>query len=222
MDSDMNKLQKGLARSVGLLMGFLLWTAVVSLVDVQAIGPEGSTVGLATLNGFFHRLTGVHWWLYTLTDWLSLIPFGIMGGFGLLGLWQWIRRKSICKVDPSLWMLGCFYGVVLVVYLLFEQVVINHRPVLIEGILEASYPSSTTMLVLCVMPTAVMQLKSRIRHPGLKRWITGLLMVFTVFMVVGRLISGVHWLTDIVGGILLSGGLELAYQSATGFSKPDP
>ena len=201
--------------SLFLLAAFLLWTLAVRYMDVQAIGPQGSAVGFATVNRFFHSLTGVHMYLYTITDLLSLIPVVFIAGFGLLGLIQWLKRKHLMRVDRSLLILGCFYIVVLVFYILFEMVVINYRPILIDGNLEASYPSSTTLLVLCVMPTAIQQLNSRIRHPILKKCVTYILSAFTVFMVLGRLISGVHWLTDIIGGGLLSAGLVLLYRRYT-------
>ena len=197
----------------GLLAAFVLWTAVVSLVDVQAIGPRGSSVGLAAFNGFFHNLTGVHLSLYLLTDWLSLVPLGIVLGFGALGLVQWVKRKNLWKVDRSILVLGGFYLVVMAVYAFFEVYAVNYRPVLIEGVLEVSYPSSTTMLVMTVMPTAVLQLKSRIQHPALRKSVVIAMIVFTAFMVVGRLLSGVHWVTDIIGGGLLSAGLVMMYDA---------
>ena len=203
--------QKYLCGAASLFAAFLMWTAAVCTADLQSIGPLGSTVGLATLNRWFHRLTGVHMFLYTLTDWLSLIPLGMMVGFALLGLAQWIGRKSLKKVDRSLFVLGGFYLAVIGVYGFFECVVVNYRPVLIEGILEASYPSSTTMLVMCVMPTAVMQLNERIGNKMLRKWFSGAMIVFTVFMVTARLISGVHWLSDIIGGGLISAVLVMTY-----------
>lgn len=202
---------KKLLLAVCLLVAFVLWTTALSRIDVQAIGPQDSTVGFAAVNQFVHALTGVHWFLYVLTDWLSLIPVGFMAGFALLGLVQWIQRKSLWKVDRSILALGGFYLAVAAVFLFFETVVINYRPVLIAGVLEASYPSSTTMLVLCVMPTAAMQLRSRIRNSAVRGQITAAIVVFTVFMVFARLISGVHWATDIVGGTLVSAGLVLLY-----------
>ena len=202
--------------ALGLLGAFALWTIAISLIDVQAIGPQGSTVGFATLNSMVHNLTGVHMQLYTITDWLGLVSVAFGFGFALLGLAQWIKRKNILKVDRSILILGAFYIVTLAAYLFFESYVINYRPVLIAGYLEASYPSSTTLLVLCVMPTAGMQLQGRIKSHALRKVVTVAITAFIVFMVAGRLVSGVHWLTDIIGGILLSAGLVMIYDSLIG------
>ena len=190
---------------------FLLWTLAVIRLDIRPIGPEGSFVGLGALNGAFHRLTGVHMGLYALTDWLGLLPLFIALGFALLGLGQLIRRKSLFKVDWDILILGCFYVLVLAAFLFFETHIINYRPVLIGGVLEASYPSSTTLLILCIMPTARRQLESRLRPGKLRRALSGGCLAFTFFMVAGRLISGVHWLSDIIGGILLSAALVTLY-----------
>ena len=213
----MNNIKKYFLPSA-LLTAFVLWTWAVSAVDVQPIGPLGTAVGFATLNGLFHRLTGVHMGLYTLTDWLGLASLGICAGFGILGLVQWVGRGSIRRVDRSLLILGGFYVLVLGVFLLFELAAVNYRPVLIEGRLEASYPSSTTMLVMCVMPTAMLQLKQRFKAPAQKA-VCAAIAAFTAFMVMGRLLSGVHWLTDIIGGALLSAGLVLLYDAVCGLAE---
>ena len=208
----MNKQQKQkFYLAAGFLAAFILWTAAVCLIDVQAIGPQGSSVGLAEVNRWFHELTGVHMSLYTLTDRLGLVPLAFVMGFGILGLIQWIKRKHIGQVDYSILALGGFYLAVLAGFVLFELFPVNYRPVLIDGMLEASYPSSTTMLVMCVMPTAVLQLRTRIKNRILRRGGILLSAVFLVFMVLGRLLSGVHWLSDIIGGGLFSAGLVMLY-----------
>ena len=197
--------------AAGMLWAFVIWTWLVRFVDVRTIGPCGSAVGFAAMNQFVHDLTGVNLVLYTVTDWLGLVPLLVAAGFGCLGLVQWIRRKQLLKVDYSILVLWGYYIAVVAVYILFETVVINYRPVLINGNLEPSYPSSTTLLVMSVMPTALMQLKDRLQHTALKRCVTFAIAAFIIFMVVGRLVSGVHWFTDIVGGVLLSAGLVLLY-----------
>ena len=202
---------KELCIAVSLLVSFILWTVAICFVDVQNIGPQGSSVGFATWNGIVHDFIGVHMLLYTITDWLGLVPIGFGMGFAMLGLIQWVKRKCLWKVDYSILVLGVFYIVVIAVYVLFEMFVVNYRPVLMNGYLEASYPSSTTMLVMCVMPTAIMQLSARIKHNIVKCCVNFLLIAFIGFMVIGRLISGVHWVTDIIGGALLSAGLVMLY-----------
>ena len=209
----MKRIRKNLIVSMCLLAAFVLWTVAICFLDVRAIGPQGSFVGFAGINGFVHNLTGVHWGLYYITDWLGLVPIFVCMGFSILGLIQWIKRKSIFKVNYDILVLGGFYIVTIATYLFFESVVINYRPVLIGGSLEASYPSSTTMLVMCVMPTAIMQFGNRIKNKVLRKIIAVAIITFIAFMVIGRLICGVHWFTDIVCGALLSTGLVMMYHS---------
>ena len=200
---------------LGLLVLFIIWTVALRFVDVVAIGPQGSSVGFATLNKMIHNITGVNMSLYTITDWLGLVPICFIIGFGILGLCEWIKRKNLFKVDYNIITLGGFYIVVMVAYIFFEMFVVNYRPVLINGILEASYPSSTTMLVMCVMPTAIMQFNARIKNSRFKKCVNILIAAFIAFMVIGRLVSGVHWLSDIIGGALLSSGLVMIYYSVS-------
>ena len=207
--------QKQFAAAASLLAAFVLWTEAIRRIDVRPIGPLGSCVGFSALNHLVHNLTGVHMGLYTITDWLGLVPILFALGFAVLGLIQWIKGRSIRQVDGNLLVLGAFYAAVMAAYAIFEKHVINYRPVLIEGVLEASYPSSTTLLVLCVMPTAAMQWNRRIPNRILRSIATGAITAFVVFMVIGRLFSGVHWFTDIVGGILLSAGLVMLYRAVS-------
>ena len=213
------KNKKRLVLGAGLVVAFVLWTVLVCFVDVRTIGPEGSSVGFATLNGFVHELTGVNWLLYTVTDWLGLVPIAAAIGFATLGLVQFIKRKSLRKVDHSILALGVLYIAVMAAYLVFEIVVINYRPTLIEGYLEASYPSSTTMLVMCVMPTAAIQLNARIKNTVRRRCAVIVIIAFITFMVIGRLLSGVHWITDIIGGALFSAGVVTTYFSICNILK---
>lgn len=211
--------------TVGLFVLFLLWTILIKFADVAAIGPNGSEVGFSALNGAFHDLTagdGYHETLYKLTDILEIIPFAIVLGFAVLGLVQWIRRKSFLKVDRDIFVLGGFYVLVLAAYALFEVVKVNQRPVLIDGVLETSYPSSTTMLAICVFATAMLQLRGRVRNKTARVTVLVALAALMAFMVIARLISGVHWLTDIIGGVILSAALVSLYQLVLTIVTPAP
>ena len=206
------KSQKVLLSGIAMVVLFILWTVAISLIDVQPIGPQNSSVGFATLNGFIHSLTGVHMAIYTITDWSGLVPIFICMFFGLVGLIQLVKRKNLLKVDFDIIILGVYYVIVILCYLIFEMYPINYRPILINGFMESSYPSSTTLLVLCVIPTLVFQANQRLKSITLKRFITIFAVAFSIFMVVGRLISGVHWLIDIIGSCLLSAGLFYTYK----------
>ena len=122
-----------LLTSIALFIAFALWTALICIVDVSPIGPNNSMVGFATLNKAVHSLTGVNMTLYVITDWLGLVPIITAFCFAVLGLIQLIKRKSILRVDRSIIALGIFYIAVITTYILFEYVVINYRPVLING-----------------------------------------------------------------------------------------
>lgn len=208
------ELKKNLTTGIFLSIAFALWTVLIMFVDVQTVGPNDSKVGFATFNTWFHQLTGVHMTLYIVTDWLGLVPIAVCLCFGCFGLYQLIKRRSLFKVDADILLLGGYYILVIFGYLFFEMVPVNYRPILINGFLEASYPSSTTLLVLSVMPTLILQINHRSHNKTIKNVVIGFVLLFSAFMVIGRLISGVHWITDIIGSILLSFGLFKLYQSA--------
>lgn len=201
----------------GLSLLFFIYTACVLLVDRAPVGPLASEVGFASLNQAVLRALGESAFFYTLTELLGYAALAVAACFGVLGVVQLIRRKSLWRVDTELLLLGVFYAVVLACYVAFEVIVINYRPVIPEGVLEASYPSSHTMLTVCILSTAILQIRRRIQSPLWSRTAQILCAVIIVVTVVGRLLAGVHWLTDIIGGVLLSAALVVLYHAAVCF-----
>jgi undecaprenyl-diphosphatase len=165
------------------------------------------------MNSYVRNLTGVNMTLYVITDWLGLLPIAVALGFAVLGIVQWAQRKSFLKADKSILALGVFYIAVISVYFFFEAIRVNYRPILIDGRLEASYPSSTATLTMCVMLSALLQLKLRVKNAVLRRIITFAISTFTAFTVIARIISGVHWISDIIGAVLFSTGAVMIYCS---------
>ena len=193
---------------------FAVWTLLIQIVDVQPVGQNGTDIGFATFNCWFHKLTGVHMTIYTITDWLGLVPLFICMVFGGVGFVQLVKRRSLFKVDYDIIFLGIYYVMVIFGYFIFEMIPINYRPILIDGFMESSYPSSTTLLVLSVMPTLIYQVNRRLENVAVKKVVSILAIIFSAFMVIGRLVSGVHWFTDILGSIMLSAGLFCIYKAA--------
>ena len=172
-----------------LLVAFAIWTILIQTVDVRPVGQNGTDIGFATFNCWFHELTGVHLSIYNLTDCLELLPLCICTFFGGLGLCQLIKRKSLSKVDQDIMILGIYYLIVIMTFTIFEIIPVNYRPILIEGKLEASYPSSTTLLVLSVMPTFVEQIRRRLNNVRVQKILSIVTIFYMIFMVGGRLIS---------------------------------
>ena len=200
-----------LITGIAFLVLFAVWTVLIVTVDVQPVGRRETNVGFATFNTWFHQLTGSNKTLYEITDWLGLLPFAICALFAVIGLIQMIARKSLLKVDTDILALGVFYVAVIGTYFLFEKLALNYRPIIIKGKLEASYPSSTTLLVLSVMPTLIYQITKRIAVKPLKYSLNICSVLFSAFMLVGRVLSGVHWITDIIGSVFFCVGIVLIY-----------
>ena len=209
----MNKKKSNFFISTILILLAVLFTILVKVVDVKQIGVNGTSIGFATLNQFVFKTTGVNMIWYHITDWLGLVPIFMAMAYALLGLVQLIKRKSLFKVDKEIIILGVFYVVVISIYILFEKVIVNYRPILMNGFLEASYPSSHTLMTICLCGSSIILNKKLFNNKITS--VMDVLSVAIIFItVIGRLISGVHWFTDIIGGILISIALLMTFYSA--------
>ena len=141
--------------------------------------------------------------LYKITEILGIIPILIALMYAVIGLIQVIDRKSL-KVDKELIALGILYIIVILIYVFFEKFIINYRPVLIDGILEASYPSSHTLLSICICGSALLINKYLFNNKKIYKYINIISIISMVLIVLGRLLSGVHWASDIIGSIIIS------------------
>ena len=90
---------------IALLVAFAFWTVLIQCVDVQPVGQNGTDIGLATFNTWFHDLTGVHMEIYTATDWLGLVPIAVCLCFGVLSAVRLVKRRSLFRVDADLLLL---------------------------------------------------------------------------------------------------------------------
>lgn len=197
------KNKKNILICILLVLISIIYTILVKYVDTSIIGPNNSTVGFSSLNSFVFNLTGNNMTLYKITEVLGLIPILIALMYAVIGLIQVIDRKSL-KVDKELIALGILYVVVILIYVFFEKCIINYRPVLIDGILEASYPSSHTLLSICICGSALLINKYLFNNKKIYRYINIVSIISMVLIVLGRLLSGVHWASDIIGSIIIS------------------
>ncbi len=196
-----------------LALSFIVFTVLVCFVDVQPIAPDASSVGFARVNTAVHQFFGIHKLWYTLTQVLGLAAIAVAFAFALLGFVQLIQRKSLLKVDRTLLVLACVYVAVIVLYVLFEKLAINVRPIISDEGIEPSYPSTHTMLILTIFGTARYQIKQYVKNKNLCLLCDILCILIMVVAFAGRLVCGVHWFTDIIGGLLLSLTLICFYKA---------
>lgn len=195
-----------------LFVMFIGFTVAVKTVDVSAVGPDMSEIGFSTLNTRVFDALGESEAWYVVTELLGYVAILVALGFAALGAYQLFKTKSIKKVDTKILLLAGFYVAVGLVYVIFEKIEINYRPVLVDWVLEASYPSSHTMLAVCIFISAAI-LFNYLLKKNLRTFAKTLCVVFAVVTVFGRLASGMHWFTDIVGGVLISAALVMLYYS---------
>ena len=208
----MNKKKRNFFISTILIVLALVFTILVKVVDVKQVGVNGTSIGFATLNQFVFKATGVNMIWYHITDWLGFVPIFIAMAYALIGFTQLIKRKSLFKVDKEIIILGLFYIVVISIYIFFEKVIVNYRPILMNGFLEASYPSSHTLMTICLCGSCII-VNKKVFNNKITKFMNTLSLVIIFITVIGRLISGVHWFTDIIGGILISIALLMTLYS---------
>ena len=216
----MNNKKRNFLISGILLLIAITFTILVKVVDVKQIGVNNSSIGFATLNQFIFETTGVNIIWYHITDWLGLIPVFMAIVYAFIGLIQFIKRRSIFKVDKEIILLGLYYIIVIALYVFFEKVIINYRPILMNGFLEASYPSSHTLMTICICGSSIL-INKKLFNNKITKVINYLSIIIITITVVGRLISGVHWFTDIIGGILISSGLLMTFYSLLSIIKKE-
>ena len=209
----MKRLTKNYIVSCLLIIVAIAYTIVVKKIDVQSIGPNNSSVGLATINKFFINLLGSNMTIYKITEVLGILAILVALTYALVGIFELVDRKSIKKVDKEIIAVGCLYVVVIMLYVFFEKYIVNYRPILIDGELEASYPSSHTMLAICVCVSSMLINKYIYKNKKVIRIENAITLFLLITIVCGRLLSGVHWFTDIVGGIIISTALLYTFNT---------
>ena len=211
------KIDKKYITGLALFVLFIIWTILVKVVDVAPIGPQNTEVGFSTINGAIHELFGLNMFWYKLTMAFGILAIACAGVFAVIGLVQLIQRKSLNKVDHKLIAAGVLYLLIIILYVLFEKLVINYRPVIMPDntVPEASYPSSHVMVICVILGSVPYLIKDYLRKDDLTRIVSIVCYVIMGLTVIGRLLSGVHWFTDIIGGVLISASFLLIFAAVS-------
>lgn len=201
---------------------FLLLIILLKTADVQPVGPNSSSIGLAGINTALStskngELSPMNNFFYNLTEIIGYVAILLALCFAAAGVFQLVKGKSFAKVNTGIYLLGGVYVLLGIIYVFFEKAVVNFRPIIIDGDLEAAFPSSHTLLSLCIFATAMLHI---LRQGKGKKAVKPIFAGLMVLATAGRLLSGVHWFTDILGSILLSGAVIFAYAAAASAFAP--
>ena len=210
--------RKKLIITILLLISSIIFIVLLKRIDIKCNAVNNSCIGFATINQFIFDKIGVNMTWYTITDWLGIIPILMSMVYTIIGLKQLIKRKSIRKVDKEIIILGIFYIAVISIYILFEKYIINYRPILMDGFLEASFPSSHTLMTICLCGSSII-INNRLFKNKFTKIINVISLFIIIITIIGRLISGVHWFTDIIGGILISIFLLMSFYLMVSFNE---
>ena len=204
--------KRNLIITILLLVSSIIFIVLLKIIDIKCNAVNNTCIGFATINQFIFNKIGVNMTWYMITDWLGIIPILMSMIYAIIGLKQLIKRKSIRKVNKEIIILGIFYIIVILTYILFEKYIINYRPILMNGFLESSFPSSHTLMTICLCGSSII-----INNKLFKNNFTKILNIISLFIIIitiiGRFISGVHWFTDIIGGILISSFFLMLFYS---------
>lgn len=204
----------------------VIFTVMTKVYDVAEFTVEGdyetvTEIGFSKINIFFHNLTGVHMNWYDITDKMGIIAIGFGLIFGVIGLYQLIKRRSLWKLDRYIYCLGGTYALLGMLYFAFEKFALNFRPILMDGETspEASFPSSHTLLICVILITAVIQINRLLNNRILRIVLSIFGIAFTAVAVYGRLYSGVHWFTDIIASLIITASIVFFYVGLSKESK---
>ena len=216
--------KKSLIQFVAVTLIAVVFTVLVKIVDVGFVSSTGSLVGFSSVNIPFSQKFGFNPIFYKVSEVLGYLAFLVIAVFAFIGCYQLIKRKSLMKVDKDLYALAITYVFTFALYIFFDKVlVINLRPIIMAGesIAEPSFPSSHTLLAVSVLGTAISAC-GKIRKESLRVSFVIVLAILMSATVLSRLFSGVHWVTDIIAGILWGEVMMTLYQLFSAlFSKEE-
>ena len=210
--------RKNLIITILSLVSSIIFIVLVKRIDIKCNAVNNSCIGFATINQFIFNKIGLNMRWYIITDWLGIIPILMSMVYAIIGIKQLIKRKSINKVDTEIIILGIFYIVVISIYILFEKYIINYSPILMNGFLEASFPSSHTLMTVCLCGSSII-INNKLFKNNFTKILNFLSLFIIIIMIIGRFISGVHWLTDIIGGMLISSFLLILFYSVVSIKE---
>ena len=137
-----------------------------------------------------------------ITDIILVASIAVLGVFAVLGLYQWIKRKSLKKVDKPLLVMLVPLAFMAATYIIFDKfLILNTRP---NGSGEPSFPSTHTMVVATIFLLTAIILPNYIKSKTTRVIMDIVMLLFIALVSVGRVLANMHWVSDVVGGLIFA------------------
>ena len=133
------------------------------------------------------------------TNIILIASFVVLAIFAILGLYQWITRKSLKKVDKPLLWFPLPLVLMAITYIVFDKFLIcNTRP---DGSGEASFPSKHVMIVATIFLLVALILPRYIKSKTAYILLDFFMLTFIILVSVGRVLANKHWPSDVLGAL---------------------
>lgn len=199
----MNKEKRNYYITLAIFIVFIIFTIGVMNIDVMAIGPKDGKVGFSTINKKVFEIFGQNDKWDQVSDKLLSISVFVELGFILITIFQIIKRKSLFKIDYDISIFFILYIIFALINVFFDYIAINNRPIIEDGKVEASYPSTHTFMTVFMLGFLMIEIWCRIKNKAIKNIIYTICVIIMIAMPILRVIAGRHWLTDVIGGVIL-------------------
>ena len=152
--------KRGYGKTILLFIISIIYTVLVTFVDKQTIGPEGTSVGFSAINKVFLDLISYNPMWDKITDLMLMIAILTAVYFAATGFIQLLKEKRpLAEIDKDILIMGFLYVILVIMYVLFDKVPINYRPVILDEGLEPSYPSTHDLMTLAFFVFTIVNLK---------------------------------------------------------------
>ena len=134
-----------------------------------------------------------------ITNIILITSLVVLGIFVILGLCQWISRKSLKKVDKELLWFSLPLALMAITYVVFDKfLILNTRP---DGSGETSFPSTHVMVATTIFLLTAIILPKYIKSKVACAVLYLFMLAFIVLISVGRVLANKHWTSDVLGAI---------------------
>lgn len=155
-----------------------------------------------------------------ITDIILIAALALLGVFAILGLTEWIRRKSLKKVDRELLAMLPSLVLMAATYFIFDKLLIlNTRP---NGSGEPSFPSSHTMATTTIFLMAIIALPKYVKNQPLRIVLDAVMLILIALVSVGRVAANMHWASDVIAALIFSVIFAALYLLILKLKKKEP